>query len=60
MNTFQMSLQIPLGFAIHLKADDVVRLLSTGCFACVGLSCPAVWNGVSFGVPMAVEGVSCH
>lgn len=56
MNTFQMSPQIPLGFAIHLKADDVVRLLSTRCFAYMGLSCPTVWDGGS--VPEVVEEVT--
>jgi len=60
MNTFQMSLQIPLGFAIHLRADDVVRLLSTRCFACMGLSCPTEWDGGSFRVPVAVEEVGCQ
>jgi len=55
-----MSLQIPLGFAILLKADDVVRLLSTHCFACMGLSCPTEWDGGSFRVPVAVEEVGCQ
>lgn len=56
-----MSLQTPIGFAIHLKAADVVRLLSIRRLVCMGLHCPNAWAGGLFGIPVAsraVEGAS--
>lgn len=46
MNIFQMSLQIPLSFAIHLKVADAARLLGPRCLA----RCLRERDGGSFGV----------
>lgn len=46
MNIFQMSLQIPLSFAIHLKVADAARLLGPRCLA----RCLKERDGGSFGV----------
>ena len=54
MNIFQMSLRIPLSFAVHLKAADAARLLGPRRLT----RCPKEWDGGSFG--FAVFGGGPH